>query len=125
LEADEVLIDDWAGRAGAQRRRLNVTRTLGVLAGAHLSGLLDFDSALAMLRAANFRLSAEAGPLARRDAFRRAGLRPAMPASSPAFFLAGILAEVVVDAPGGGAEGQRRRGINRQPRDSIITLALY
>jgi predicted nucleic acid-binding protein len=43
LRADEVPINDWAGRSEAQRRHLNVTGTLGVLADAHLAGLLDFD----------------------------------------------------------------------------------
>jgi predicted nucleic acid-binding protein len=66
LKADEVLIDDWAGRTEAQRRRLNVTGTLGVLADAHLAGLLDFDSGLARLRGTNFRLSAEVERLVRR-----------------------------------------------------------
>ena len=66
LRADEVLIDDWAGRTEAERRHLNVTGTLGVLADAHLAGLLNFDSALARLRATNFRLSAEVERLVRR-----------------------------------------------------------
>jgi predicted nucleic acid-binding protein len=66
LRADEVLIDDWAGRTEAERRHLKVTGTLGVLADAHLAGLLNFDSALARLRATNFRLSAEVERLVRR-----------------------------------------------------------
>ena len=66
LKADEVLIDDWAGRAEAERRHLNVTGTLGVLADAHLAGLLDFDTALVRLRTTNFRLSAEVERLVRR-----------------------------------------------------------
>jgi len=65
-KADEVLIDDWAGRSEAGRRRLNVTGTLGVLASAHPAGLLDFDWALARLRTTNFRLSAEVERLVRR-----------------------------------------------------------
>jgi hypothetical protein len=43
LNADELLIDDWAGRAEAARRNLRVTGTLGVLADAHQAGLVDFD----------------------------------------------------------------------------------
>ena len=66
LRADEVLIDDWAGRTEAERRHLHVTGTLGVLAGAHLAGLLNFDEALQKLRATNFRLSADVERLARR-----------------------------------------------------------
>jgi predicted nucleic acid-binding protein len=64
--ADEVLIDDWAGRTEAERRHLHVTGTLGVLAEAHLAGLLDFDRALEKLRATNFRLSPDVERLARR-----------------------------------------------------------
>lgn len=66
LRADDILIDDWAGRVEAERRHLHVTGTLGVLADAHLAGLLDFDAALARLRATNFRLSAEVERLVRR-----------------------------------------------------------
>jgi predicted nucleic acid-binding protein len=66
LDADELLIDELAGRAEAARRRLHVTGTLGVLADAHLAGLLDFDRALAQLRTTNFRLSPEVERLVRR-----------------------------------------------------------
>jgi predicted nucleic acid-binding protein len=69
LKADQVLIDDWAGRTEAERRRLHVTGTLGVLADAHLAGLLHFDSALVRLRTTNFRLSAEVERLVRRRLF--------------------------------------------------------
>jgi predicted nucleic acid-binding protein len=41
----------------ANRRRLLVTGTLGVLADAHLVGLLDFETALAQLRTTNFYIS--------------------------------------------------------------------
>jgi predicted nucleic acid-binding protein len=66
LSADELLIDERAGRAEAERRRLRVTGTLGVLAAAHLAGVLDFDQALARLRTTTFRLSAEVEHLVRR-----------------------------------------------------------
>jgi predicted nucleic acid-binding protein len=66
LNADELLIDDLAGRAEAERRHLHVTGTLGVLADAHLAGLVDFDQALVLLRSTNFRLSAEVERLVRR-----------------------------------------------------------
>jgi predicted nucleic acid-binding protein len=66
LNADELLIDDQAGRSEAERRNLHVTGTLGVLADAHLAGLIDFDRALALLRSTNFRLSAEVERLVRR-----------------------------------------------------------
>jgi predicted nucleic acid-binding protein len=57
--ADKLLIDEWAGRTEAERRHLSVTGTLGVVADAHIHGLLDFDTALSRLRATNFRLAAE------------------------------------------------------------------
>jgi len=59
MNADQLLIDDWAGRAEAARRRLRVTGTLGVLADAHRAGLLDFEEAIARLRSTNFRLDPE------------------------------------------------------------------
>ena len=43
VHADRLLIDDLAGRAEAQRHRLGVTGTLGVLLDAHWGGLLDFE----------------------------------------------------------------------------------
>lgn len=69
LNADELLIDDQAGRAEAERRNLSVTGTLGVLANAHLSGLLDFDRALVLLRSTSFRLHPEVERLVRRRIF--------------------------------------------------------
>jgi predicted nucleic acid-binding protein len=59
VNADRLLIDEQAGRAEAERRRLPVTGTLGVLAEAHRAGLLDFERALAKLRQTNFYLSAD------------------------------------------------------------------
>jgi predicted nucleic acid-binding protein len=56
LRADELLLDDRAGRIEAERRHLPVTGTLGVLADAYMAGLLDFDQALTGLREAKFRL---------------------------------------------------------------------
>ena len=69
LNADELLIDDRAGRAEAERRHLPVTGTLGVLANAHLAGLLDFDQALVLLRSTSFRLHPEVEWLVRRRIF--------------------------------------------------------
>jgi predicted nucleic acid-binding protein len=43
-------MNEWDGRAEAKRRRLLVIGTLGVLADAHLVGLLDFETALAQLQ---------------------------------------------------------------------------
>lgn len=57
VHADRLLIDDWDGRAEAQRRHLLVTGTLGVLARAHQLQLLDFDLALARLAHTNFYMS--------------------------------------------------------------------
>lgn len=65
LRADGILIDERDGRAEAERRHLQVTGTVGVLANAHLAGLLDFDEAVARLRTTNFRLSAEVERLVR------------------------------------------------------------
>jgi predicted nucleic acid-binding protein len=59
LDAGRLLIDEWEGRAEAERRRLLVTGTLGVMAEAHRAGLLDFEAALARLRHTNFYFSAE------------------------------------------------------------------
>ena len=66
MNADELLIDELAGRAEAERRKLHLTGTLGVLADAYVAGLIDFDLALARLRSTNFRLSAEVERLVRR-----------------------------------------------------------
>ena len=66
LRADGILIDERDGRSEAERRELHVTGTVGVLADAHLAGLLDFDRALARLRTTNFRISAEVERLVRR-----------------------------------------------------------
>lgn len=57
IDADRLLIDDWGGRAEAERRRLHATGTLGVLADAHFAALLDFETALAQLRRTNFYIS--------------------------------------------------------------------
>jgi predicted nucleic acid-binding protein len=59
VRADRLLIDDLAGRTEAKRRQLAVIGTVGVLAEAQLAGLLDFEQALAGLRATNFRLHPE------------------------------------------------------------------
>jgi predicted nucleic acid-binding protein len=66
LNADELLIDDRAGRAEAARRHLRVTGTLGVLADAHLAGLVDFDQAITRLHSTNFRLDPDVERLVRR-----------------------------------------------------------
>jgi|SRR5687768_3189249 predicted nucleic acid-binding protein len=55
--ADRLLIDDWKARAEAERCQLHATGTLGVLADAHLAGLLDFETALGQLRCTNFYMS--------------------------------------------------------------------
>jgi predicted nucleic acid-binding protein len=57
LHADRLLIDDLAGRREAERRQVFVTGTLGVLADAHLAGLLDFEQKLSQLRQTNFYVS--------------------------------------------------------------------
>jgi predicted nucleic acid-binding protein len=58
VDADRLLIDEQAGRTEAERRRLVVTGTLGVLAQAHRAALLDFEAALSRLQGTTFYLSA-------------------------------------------------------------------
>jgi predicted nucleic acid-binding protein len=66
MNADKLLIDELAGRAEAERRKLHVTGTLGVFADAYVAGLVDFDRALARLPSTNFRIFAEVERLVRR-----------------------------------------------------------
>jgi predicted nucleic acid-binding protein len=66
LKADRLLIDDADGRAEAERRHLQVTGTLGVLAAAHRSGLLDFDIAIELLSNTTFYVSSRLLDTARR-----------------------------------------------------------
>lgn len=54
LKADLILIDDAAARDEAERRRLRVTGTLGVLRLAAARGLVDIAEAIARLRVTNF-----------------------------------------------------------------------
>lgn len=54
LAADRLLMDERKGRTEAKRRHLPVTGTLGVLAEAHVAGLLDFEKAIFQLRQTNF-----------------------------------------------------------------------
>jgi predicted nucleic acid-binding protein len=71
IQADRLLIDDLAGRAEAERRGMPVTGTLGVLADAHMAGLLNFDQALNFLRATSFRLHPDVEGAIRRRIFPR------------------------------------------------------
>ena len=57
LNADRLLIDDWDGRAEAERRHLLVTGTLSILAKAHQRQLVDFETALSRLIQTNFYVS--------------------------------------------------------------------
>jgi len=59
LAADKLLIDERAGRVEAERRHLPATGILGVLADAHVAGLLNLDEALRRLRATSFRLQVD------------------------------------------------------------------
>ena len=59
VQADRLLMDDLVGRVEAERRHLSVTGTVGVLADAHLSGLLDFEKAIFQLRQTNFYVTEE------------------------------------------------------------------
>jgi predicted nucleic acid-binding protein len=53
-----LLMDDAAGRAEANRRKIPNTGTLGVLRAAALRQLIDLPTALSRLAATNFRVSA-------------------------------------------------------------------
>jgi predicted nucleic acid-binding protein len=70
LASDKLLIDDRAARIEAERRHLHVTGTVGVLADAHLAGLVDFDEALARLRSTTFRLHPDVERIVRRRMYR-------------------------------------------------------
>jgi predicted nucleic acid-binding protein len=59
LAADKLLIDERAGRVEAERRHLPATGLLGVLADAHVAGLLSLKEALRRLRATSFRFHAD------------------------------------------------------------------
>jgi predicted nucleic acid-binding protein len=50
-----LIVDDAAGRAEANRRRIQNTGTLGVLRAAAIRGLVDLPTALTRLAATNFR----------------------------------------------------------------------
>jgi predicted nucleic acid-binding protein len=73
VDANRLLIDEWEGRAEAERRRLYVTGTLGILAEAHQHHLLDFEESLARLRQTNFYISTELIDLVRRLLVARTG----------------------------------------------------
>jgi predicted nucleic acid-binding protein len=66
LKAHLLLIDDADGRDEAERRHLRVTGTLGVLAAAHRSKLLNFDTAIELLGNTTFYVSPRLLATARR-----------------------------------------------------------
>jgi len=57
LKADELIIDDLAGRREAERRHLRVTGTVGVLRAAARIGIINLKDALDRLRMTNFHMS--------------------------------------------------------------------
>ena len=57
LQADAVLIDERRGRGEAEKRRLKVIGTIGVLAFAHECGLLNLRNAIGRLQQTTFHLS--------------------------------------------------------------------
>jgi predicted nucleic acid-binding protein len=59
LLADQLIVDDLAGRREAQRRGLRVTGTIGVLREAAGRGLLNLKSAVALLQATNFYIASD------------------------------------------------------------------
>jgi predicted nucleic acid-binding protein len=79
VQADFLLIDDRAGRKGAEERHLEVAGTLAVLLQASLRGHFDFSEILKQLRSLEFRSSSsmEREMLARHERARKA--RPGTP----------------------------------------------
>jgi len=57
LKADALLVDDWAARREAERRKVSIQGTLGLLSLAAERGLIDLGEAIGRLRTANFRAS--------------------------------------------------------------------
>ena len=57
LHADALLLDEWDGRAEAERRHLTVVGTLRLLGDAAEHELIDLPQTLALLRKTNFRAS--------------------------------------------------------------------
>lgn len=73
LNADLLLMDDWAGRQAAEQRTLHVIGTLRVVEFAAERGLLDLPTVLARLQEINFYMSeALLRDLLTRDAARKA-----------------------------------------------------
>ena len=59
IQADYLLIDDWAGRREAQRRNLIIQGTLGLLRFAAQKGMADLPNTIARLRETSFHASEE------------------------------------------------------------------
>jgi predicted nucleic acid-binding protein len=57
VRAKALIIDERYGREEAEKRRINVIGTLGVLAAAHEVGLLDLAQAVCRLRQTTFHVS--------------------------------------------------------------------
>jgi predicted nucleic acid-binding protein len=57
LQADQLILDDLRGRKEAERRRIHVIGTLGILRAAATGRLLDLKDAIARLRTTNFHVS--------------------------------------------------------------------
>lgn len=77
LQADLLLMDEWAGRRAAERRALTVTGVLGVLERAAQQELLDISIALTRLQATDFYAPANFV----RDMLTRAATRKSRPPS--------------------------------------------
>ena len=73
LQADLLLMDDWAGRQAAEQRALPIMGTLRVVEIAAERGLLDLSAVLTRLETANFYMPVElVRDLLSRDAARKA-----------------------------------------------------
>lgn len=68
LNADLLLMDDRAAVLYAEQQGFRVAGTLAILARASRQRLIDFDSAIARLRATNFRMSEDLIQIARASA---------------------------------------------------------
>ena len=71
IHADLLLVDDWAARREAERRKLPIQGTLGLLRFAAQADLVDLPDAIVGLRGIGFRVSGELVQSLLREGARR------------------------------------------------------